>query len=46
MDAKGLPQFQLNGSFKVLAEPADGATDAEWGARSFPAANLRAAARA
>lgn len=40
MDAKGLVQFQLNGSFKVLAELADGATDAEWGARSFPAANM------
>lgn len=33
-------QFQLNGSFKVLAELADGATDAEWVARSFPAANM------
>jgi hypothetical protein len=40
MDAKGLLQFQLNGSFALLTELADGATDEEWKARSFPAANL------
>jgi hypothetical protein len=40
MDAKGLLQFQMNGSFGLLAELADGASDEEWKARPFPAANL------
>jgi DinB superfamily len=40
VDAKGLLQFQLNGSFKLLTEIAEGASDAEWGARAFPGANL------
>jgi hypothetical protein len=40
MDARGLLQFEVNGSFRVLAELADGASDAEWTARSFPTANL------
>jgi hypothetical protein len=40
MDAKGLLQFQINGSFALLTELADGASDMEWKARSFPAANL------
>jgi hypothetical protein len=40
VDAKGLLQFQMNGSFGLLTELAEGASDAEWRARSFPAANL------
>ena len=40
MDAKGLLQFQVNGSFGLLTEVAEGASDAEWRARSFPRANL------
>lgn len=40
MDAKGLLQFQINGSFNLLAELADGSSDAEWTARPFAAANL------
>ncbi len=40
MDAKGLLQFQVNGSFKMLSEVAQGASDAEWTARPFPAANM------
>lgn len=40
MDAKGLLQFQLNGSFKLLTEVAQGATDDEWRSRAFPGANL------
>jgi len=40
MDAKGLLQFQVNGSFGLLTELADNASDEEWRARSFPAANL------
>ena len=40
MDAKGILQFQLNGSFNLLAEVAEDATDVEWKSRSFPAANL------
>ena len=40
MEAKGLLQFQVNGSFALLTELADGASDEEWRARSFPAANL------
>jgi hypothetical protein len=39
VDAKGLLQFQLTGSFGLLSEIADGATDAEWTSRAFPAAN-------
>lgn len=40
MDAKGLLEFQINGSFRLLTELADGASDAEWTARPFPTANL------
>ena len=40
MDAKGLLQFQVNGSFNLLNELAQGASDEEWEARSFAAANL------
>jgi hypothetical protein len=40
MDAKGLLQFQVNGSFGLLTEVAEGASDAEWSARSVPQANL------
>jgi DinB superfamily len=40
VDAKGLLQFLVNGSFGLLTEIADGASDAEWQARSFPSANL------
>jgi hypothetical protein len=40
LDAKGVLQFQVNGSFNLLSEIADGATDAEWNSRSFPAANM------
>jgi hypothetical protein len=40
VDAKGLLQFQLNGSFGLLIEIAEGASDAEWTARSFPSANM------
>jgi hypothetical protein len=40
VDAKGLLQFQVNGSFKMLTEIAQGASDAEWKARSFPTANM------
>ena len=40
MDAKGLLQFQMNGSFKLLSEIAEGASDAEWRARPFPGANM------
>jgi hypothetical protein len=40
VDAKGLLQFQLNGSFNQLTEIAEGATDAEWSSRTFAGANL------
>src|ERR1700693_4018105 len=40
VDAKGLLQFQVIGSFGLLKEVAEGASDAEWRARSFPEANL------
>lgn len=40
MDAKGLLQFQVNGSFKLLTEISEGASDAEWKARPFPTANM------
>ena len=40
MDAKGLLQFQVNGSFKMLSEVAQDASDAEWTARPFPTANM------
>jgi hypothetical protein len=40
VDARGLLQYQLNGSFNLLIEIAEDATDAEWRSRSFPAANL------
>ena len=40
MDAKPVLQFQMNGSFNVLAEVLEGMTDAEWKARPFPSANL------
>lgn len=40
MDAKGLLQFQINGSFNLLTELADGVSDAEWTARPVAAANL------
>jgi hypothetical protein len=40
VDAKGLLQFQLNGSFGLLIEVAESASDAEWTARSFPSANM------
>lgn len=40
MDAKGLLQFQMNGSFGLLTELAEGASDSEWKSRSFPTANL------
>ena len=39
MDAKGLLQFQVNGSFKILSEVTQGASDAEWTGRSVPTAN-------
>ncbi len=39
MDAKGLLQFQLNGSFGLLAEVAAGTSDAEWRAKAFTASN-------
>ena len=35
MDARGLLQFQINGSFNLLTELADGASDAEWTALRF-----------
>ena len=40
MDAKGLLQFQINGSFSLLSELAEASSDAEWTARPFAAANL------
>jgi hypothetical protein len=40
MDAKAVLQFQLNGSFNLLAEVAKEATDAEWRSRPFRGANL------
>lgn len=40
MDAKGLLQFQVNGSFGLLTEVVEGASDAEWSARPFSEANL------
>jgi hypothetical protein len=40
VDAKGLLQFQVNGSFNLLTELAEGSSDAEWTARSFATANL------
>ena len=40
MDASGLLQFQMNGSFGLLTDIAEGASDAEWKARPFPRANL------
>ena len=40
MDAKGLLQFQLTGSFNLMISVAEEATDVEWRSRSFPAANL------
>jgi DinB family protein len=40
VDAKGLLQLQINGSFNLLTELAEGASDAEWTARSFATANL------
>jgi len=40
VDAKGLLQFQVNGSFNLLGELADGVSDEEWRARSYPSANL------
>jgi hypothetical protein len=40
VDAKGLLQFQVNGSFNILSELAQGTSDDEWRARSFPTANL------
>jgi hypothetical protein len=40
VDAKGLLQFQVDGSFNLLTELADTSSDAEWTARSFAAANL------
>jgi hypothetical protein len=40
VDAKGLLQFQVNGSFRILAEVAQGASDTEWKSRSFPSANM------
>ena len=40
MDAKGLLQFQVNGSFGILIEVAEDASDAEWRSRSFPSANM------
>jgi hypothetical protein len=39
VDIKELLQFQINGSFRLLAEVAEGASDAEWKAQSFPGAN-------
>ena len=36
MDAKGLLQFQVNGSFKMLTDIAQSASDAEWKKRSSP----------
>jgi hypothetical protein len=40
VDAKGLLQFQMTGSFELLSELAQGASDEEWSARLFPTANL------
>jgi hypothetical protein len=40
VDVKGLLQFQLKGSFGLLTEIGDGASDAEWRSRSFSDANL------
>ena len=40
MDIKALVQFQLNGSFNLLTEVANGASDEEWRSRPFPQANL------
>jgi len=40
MDAKGLLEFQLKGSFGLLIELADGASDDEWTARPFPTASM------
>ena len=40
MDAKPILQFQLNGSFNLLAELLEGMTDEEWKGRLFPGANL------
>ncbi len=39
MDAKGLLQFQLNGSFGLLAEVAAGTSDADWRAKASPTSN-------
>lgn len=40
MDVKPLLQFQLNGSFNLLGELAEGASDEEWRSRAHPDANL------
>jgi hypothetical protein len=40
VDAKGLLEFQINGSFGLLAELAEGTSDAEWTSRPFPTASL------
>jgi hypothetical protein len=40
LDAKGLLQFQIHGSFNLLTELARGVSDDEWRLRAFPTANL------
>jgi hypothetical protein len=40
MDAKTVLQFQVTGSFRLLAELLEGMTDDEWQARPFKGANL------
>jgi hypothetical protein len=40
MDVKTVLQFQVTGSFKLLAELLEGTTDDEWQARPFKGANL------
>jgi hypothetical protein len=40
VDAKGLLQFQLGGSFKLLLEVAQDATDGEWVSRAHPGDNV------
>ncbi len=40
MDAKALLEFQLGGSFRLLAEVIGEMTDAEWTSRPYPRANL------
>jgi hypothetical protein len=40
VDVKGILEFQLTGSFKLLTELLEGTTDEEWTCRPFAGANL------